>query len=133
VAPAPSTECEEKEHLLRAYSFAASDYSRAVEVLHLRLGVMSKQEYDKVRKYARETIPAVIARLNGGSLDEIQREEISGRQLSTHQYLVHAYGHLSYHLGQIDYLRRISGTGQPIAFVDLIQANWHAANGGANR
>lgn len=69
-------------------------------------------------QYLRETIPGVIGRLSGECLGEIQREEISGKRLATHQYLMHLYAHLSYHLGQIDYLRRICG-GQPVAFVEL--------------
>lgn len=69
-------------------------------------------------EYLRDTIPGVIRQLSVESLAEIQPEAISGKRLSTHQYLVHLYGHLNYHLGQIDYLRRIGG-GQPVAFVDL--------------
>jgi hypothetical protein len=41
--------------LLRVYSFAISDYSRAVEVLHLRLGTLPKQEYEKIRTFAEKT------------------------------------------------------------------------------
>ena len=47
--------CEEKERLLRAYSFAASDYSRAVQVLQRRLGTLSKEEYQKLRAFAERT------------------------------------------------------------------------------
>jgi len=72
----------------------------------------------------RETIPAVIAALSDELLAAIQREEISGKRVSTRQFLMHLYGHLSYHLGQIDSLRRIGANGPPLAFVDLVQANW---------
>lgn len=86
-----------------------SEFSaRGVSVAELRAKV----------EYLREAVPGVIRRLSDESLAEIQREEISGKRLTTHQYLVHLYGHLSYHLGQIDYLRRISG-GKTVAFVDL--------------
>jgi Protein of unknown function (DUF1572) len=84
-------------------------------------------------QYLRETIPAVIVELDNESFGKIQPEEISGKRLSTHQFLLHAYGHLSYHLGQIDYLRRISASAGPVAFVDLIQGNWHAAIGRGNQ
>jgi hypothetical protein len=46
--------CEEKERLLRAYSFATSDYMRAVKVLHARSGTMSKPDYEEIHKYAEQ-------------------------------------------------------------------------------
>jgi hypothetical protein len=47
--------CEEKERLHRAYSFAASDYSRALQVLRRRLGTISKEEYQRLRAFAEKT------------------------------------------------------------------------------
>ena len=47
--------CEEKSNLLRVYSFATSDYSRAVMVLHERMRVMSKQDYEEIRAFAEKT------------------------------------------------------------------------------
>ncbi|MBI2688339.1 MAG: DinB family protein [Acidobacteria bacterium] len=35
-------------------------------------------------------------------------ENVLGPDLSTRQFLMHLLGHLNYHLGQIDYLRRIT-------------------------
>jgi hypothetical protein len=32
---------------------------------------------------------------------------VLGEPLTTRQFVVHLYGHLNYHLGQIDYLRRV--------------------------
>jgi hypothetical protein len=49
------TTCEEKTRLLRLYSFATADYSRAVLVLHERSGVMSKAEYQGIRDFAEKT------------------------------------------------------------------------------
>jgi hypothetical protein len=47
--------CEEKARLVRLYAFATSDYQRAVLVLHERLGVMSKKEYQEIRAFAEKT------------------------------------------------------------------------------
>jgi len=44
--------CEEKDRLARAYSFALSDYRRAVAVLEKRSGVMSKKDYESIQKFA---------------------------------------------------------------------------------
>ncbi len=67
----------------------------------------------------RETIPPVIRRLPGESLNTIQPRPISNRPISTLQYLMLLYAHLSYHLGQIDYLRRVITGGSAIAFTEL--------------
>jgi hypothetical protein len=47
--------CEEKSRLLRAYSFASSDYKRALEVLNRRTGVLLEGDYKTIRAFAEET------------------------------------------------------------------------------
>lgn len=57
-------------------------------------------------------IPAVIEGLTAEALDGAYPENVLGVPMTTRQFLIHLYGHLNYHLGQIDYLRRIlSGAG----------------------
>ena len=34
-------------------------------------------------------------------------EVVLGGATSTQEFLIHLYGHLNWHLGQVDYLRRI--------------------------
>jgi len=41
----------------------------------------------------------------------------SGVPMSTRQFLIHLYGHFSYHLGQIDYLRRLLTEGKAVDYV----------------
>ena len=67
----------------------------------------------------REMVSDVIGRVSTESLGEVQPLMLSGKQVSRFQYLMLLYGHLNYHLGQIDYLRRIGGNGSAISFVDL--------------
>lgn len=55
----------------------------------------------------KSTIPAIIARLTESELDARFPEQVLGVPMSTRQFLVHLYGHLNYHLGQVDYLRRL--------------------------
>jgi hypothetical protein len=43
--------CEEKDRLLRTYSFASADHTRAVSLLNARTGVMSKEDYEAIRQY----------------------------------------------------------------------------------
>ena len=47
--------CEEKSRLVRAYSFSAEDYNRAVMVLRERIAVLSKRDYDEIRAFAEDT------------------------------------------------------------------------------
>ena len=44
--------CEFKERLFREYTTATADYSRAVQVLQRRLGVLSKLEYERLREFS---------------------------------------------------------------------------------
>ena len=52
-------------------------------------------------------VPRVIAGLSAAQLDARFPEDPLGGPLSTRQFLIHLYGHLDYHLGQINYLRRM--------------------------
>jgi uncharacterized damage-inducible protein DinB len=55
----------------------------------------------------RELIPGVISKLSEQDLDAIYPQNVLNVPLTTRQFLIHLFGHFSYHLGQIDYLRRI--------------------------
>jgi len=53
------------------------------------------------------SIPAVIAALSDAQLAAIDPANGTDKPMPTSQWLIHLYGHLNYHLGQVDYLRRI--------------------------
>jgi hypothetical protein len=50
--PAREENCAEKVRLLHEYQVAADNYSRAVMVLSRRSGVMSKDDYTRIRDYS---------------------------------------------------------------------------------
>lgn len=52
-------------------------------------------------------IPGVIERVAEARWDDTFPENVLGEPLTNRQFVVHLYGHLNYHLGQIDYLRRV--------------------------
>lgn len=59
-----------------------------------------------------EMVPRVVGSLSHGQLDATYPEQVYGKPLTTRQFLIHLEGHLNYHLGQIDYLRRfVTGSG----------------------
>jgi DinB superfamily len=64
-------------------------------------------------------IPPVIAALATEALARDYPEEVLGVPMSTGQFLVHLSGHLNYHLGQIDYLRRFTTGAGAIALGGL--------------
>jgi DinB superfamily len=64
-------------------------------------------------------IPEIIAALSDADLNRLYPEEPFNSPISTAQYLVSLNSHLNYHLGQIDYLRRILTGSGAIDFVQI--------------
>ena len=56
----------------------------------------------------KASIPPVIAALSDSDLSAIYPENVTGKPMTTRQWLIHLNGHLNYHLGQVDYLRRFA-------------------------
>ncbi len=52
-------------------------------------------------------IPGVLEGLSSAEMESEYPQVVLERALSTQAFLVHLYGHLNWHLGQIDYARRI--------------------------
>ena len=52
--PQPEQEevCFDKARLLRGYKMAVADYNRTVQVLSLRIGVLTKAEYREIRDFS---------------------------------------------------------------------------------
>ena len=49
----------------------------------------------------------VLSSLNNEALSRNYPIEVFGKPMSTEYFLIHLYGHLNYHLGQINYHRRL--------------------------
>ena len=60
----------------------------------------------RLRKLS-ESIPAVIEGLNADQLEKQYSQVVLDRPMSIGEFLIHLYGHLNWHLGQVDYLRRM--------------------------
>jgi len=67
----------------------------------------------------RETIPPVIGALTPAILDAAYPEPYNGAAISARQFLIHLLAHFNYHLGQIDYLRRITTGDGAISLASL--------------
>ena len=82
----------------RAAEFNRRDVPRAEIVAQLEAGIAA--------------VPKGLAQVQDGALAADFPEPIGGHTVSTGEWLIHLAAHLAYHLGQIDYHRRIV-TGQP--------------------
>ena len=66
-----------------------------------------------------ELIPGVLSGLSGADLDRIYPEDVLGVPLTASQFVISLLGHFNYHLGQIDYLRRILTNNGPLPLASL--------------
>ena len=63
-----------------------------------------------IKERIHTTIDVVRETLESLGPDELQAaypHEVFGHSMTTHYFITHLYGHLNYHLGQINYHRRI--------------------------
>ena len=80
---------------------------------------LEKEELVARLSAVRDEIPMVIAGLSAEDLDADYPIVYGGMTLPTRQMLIHLDGHLSYHLGQIDYLRRVLTGDGAVALAEL--------------
>lgn len=57
----------------------------------------------------RNIVLRTLSQMDTEKLEEIHPEEVMGFEMTNRYFLIHLVAHLSYHLGQINYLRRILG------------------------
>ena len=64
-------------------------------------------------------IPDIVSGLGSAELDHAYPENVMGMPLSTRQFLLQVLSHFNYHLGQIDYLRRVLTNGAAVQLTGL--------------
>ena len=67
----------------------------------------------------KDLVPRVIAGLSDSQLEADFPEVVLDKPMPTRQWLIHLLGHLNYHLGQVDYLRRFTTGNGPIDLAGL--------------
>lgn len=67
----------------------------------------------------RGVVRATLAALPEHELDEDFPEVVAGVRITTGDLLIHIVSHLAYHLGQIDYNRRLLAGGAPVKAVPI--------------
>lgn len=68
---------------------------------------ISRYELLKEIEITKDTMKATLEKLTSDELQEDYPMEVLGYKMSTFYFLVHLQGHLNYHLGQINYHRRL--------------------------
>ncbi len=58
-------------------------------------------------KTTKKVVSEVIGELSDEQLKETFPINVFGKEMTTQFFLIHLYGHLNYHLGQVNYHRRL--------------------------
>jgi len=81
-------------------------YSRTRD-LEFSLKGLSRDEVGSRLEELSQTIPSIIERLSQDQMEMEYPQVVLDAAMTTQQFLFHLYGHLNWHLGQMDYLRRV--------------------------
>jgi hypothetical protein len=90
-------------------------YSRLRDQEFLPAGI-ARDDLIRRMEQVRDLVATVVSRLSDGDLAAAFPEPVLDTPLSSLDFLVHLHGHLNFHLGQIDYLRRMLTEGSAVAF-----------------
>jgi hypothetical protein len=88
-------------------------YSRKRELEFSSKGI-SREELARRIAELKVTIPSVIEGLSSEQIEAEYPEIVLQRGTSTREFLIHLHGHLNWHMGEIDYLRRILTDGKAV-------------------
>jgi hypothetical protein len=81
-------------------------YNRKRE-LEFSLKGIRKEELSTRLAGLQLSIPSIIGELSSEQMEMEYPQLVLERAMSTREFLIHLYGHLNWHLGQVDYLRRV--------------------------
>jgi uncharacterized damage-inducible protein DinB len=80
-------------------------YTRDRDAEFSRRGV-PKQTLIEMVEETKQRVHTALAAMQTEQLDETYVENVMGYEMTTRYFLLHLLAHLSYHLGQINYIRR---------------------------
>lgn len=100
---------------------AENGYVRDREAEFARTGV-SLQEIEERIDVAKQSVEDALTKINDLDLEKPYPILLGEIQLTIGQFLIHLVTHFGYHLGQIDYHRRIiTGNNQPIGAQNIAE------------
>jgi hypothetical protein len=80
---------------------------------------ISRDDLVRRMEQVKGLVVKVVSGLSDNELAAPYPESVLETTLCSRDFLVHLHGHLNFHLGQIDYLRRILTEGSAVAFAGL--------------
>lgn len=95
-------------------------YKRNRELEFSTKGMSRRELGTRIAELIR-SIPDVLEHLSSEQLDAEYPEVVLEIATSTRELLIHLHGHLNWHLGQIDYLRRVLIGGGAIKLAGLAE------------
>ncbi len=93
-------------------------YSRNRELEFSSMG-LSREELVRRVGELKVSIPSAIEGLSPEQFEMEYPEIVLQRATSTREFLIHLHGHLNWHMGEIDYLRRILTDGKAVTAAGL--------------
>ena len=94
------------------------DYSRHRMQEFTATGLTRREMTRRMEELA-DSIPEVLSGLAGADWERVYPQQVLGMPLSTAQFVIHLHGHFNFHLGQIDYLRRVLTQSGAVDFAPL--------------
>ncbi|HKK76860.1 MAG TPA: DinB family protein [Saprospiraceae bacterium] len=86
-----------------------TDYQRDRDFEFHGKGVPKGELLEQIES-TQEMVDQVLSRISPDQLDEDYPIEVFNKKMTTEFFLIHLLGHLNYHLGQINYHRRLLAT-----------------------
>ena len=95
------------------------DYVRQRDAEFSGTGVAAAELIPRMEA-VRELVVGVVAQLSESQLEAPFPQNVLGGPMPVRQFLMHLEGHLNYHAGQIDYLRRVLTGASAVKYVGLM-------------
>ncbi len=97
--------CGNLQHFIGA-TLGSTGYVRQRDLEFSRRDVTVKELKEQI-SVTKDTIVNTLSGLSPESLEDLYPLELWKKRFTTGFFLIHLHSHLNYHLGQINYLRRI--------------------------
>jgi uncharacterized damage-inducible protein DinB len=101
--------CGNLQHYIGAV-LGNSGYKRNREAEFSTKGLSKDNLLLEIEK-TKESVISTLNKLSEEKVDTVYPEEVFNEPMQTGYFLIHLQGHLNYHLGQINYNRRLSQFG----------------------
>lgn len=86
-----------------------SDYTRNRDLEFSAKGISKERLLEEIRK-TQQAVHQTLSTMGDDVLTAPYPEKVFEYEMNTHYFLIHLHGHLNYHLGQINYHRRLITT-----------------------